>query len=312
MATASAESGTWGDGRWWPWALMVPRSMGEAGNWLMHVPFASVLVRVMRPGVLVELGTEYGDSYLAMCQAVSEAGLGTRCFAVDTWQGDAHTGAYGDAVYGHVVQGNAPYVGFSTLLRMTFDAAREQFADGTVDLLHIDGLHTEEAVRHDVQSWLPKLSPRGVVMFHDTAERGRDFGVYRVWGEIRDSGRWPWCEFTFGHGLGVVAVGEQADAEVVSLLKWVETAPGVKQAFERLGAGLSAMHAAGVLSRKVAAAAELLSQWRQLAGFQMPMVGGQTPREVGDRLVHGVHQLASADLQLRRAVAATRPRGLSG
>lgn len=290
-----------------PGVLMVPRSMGEAGNWVEHIPFAAVLVRLLKPGLIVELGTEYGDSYLAMCQAVAEAGLGTRCFAVDTWQGDAHTGAYHEAVYQHVLRNHGAYATFSTLLRMRFDEALPRFADGSIDLLHIDGLHTYEAVRHDFDTWLPKVSKRGVVLFHDTAERGRDFGVWRMWEEV--SVRWPSCHFEFGHGLGVLAVGPEVPAEVAGLMRRVREEAEVRAVFQRLGAGLAAMQTAGVLGSKVALAQDLVEQWKRLVGAQVPRVGGESPREVGDRLIQGVHLVASADLQLRQQVAAARQPG---
>ncbi|HEA1146710.1 TPA: class I SAM-dependent methyltransferase, partial [Escherichia coli] len=168
--------------------------------WLEHIPFAFWLVDTLRPRNIVELGTHYGSSYFSFCQAVSKLDLETCCFAVDTWGGDEHAGLYGEEVYRQVSEYNQQhYSGFSTLIRSTFDQALEHFSQGSIDLLHIDGLHTFEAVRHDFESWLPKLSERAVVIMHDTNVRERGFGVFQLLDELKR--QYPHFEFAHGHGL---------------------------------------------------------------------------------------------------------------
>jgi Methyltransferase domain len=190
--------------------------LGTPSAWWQHVPFAHWIVTVFRPQLLVELGTQAGVSYSAFCQAVVRANLETRCYAVDTWLGDAHAGFYGEDVFEDLSRFHDPrYASFSTLLRSTFDEALSHFSDGTVDLLHIDGLHTYEAARHDFESWRPKISARGIVMFHDTNERAGDFGVWRLWNELRQ--QFPGFEFLHGHGLGVLAVGNNMDPAISAL-----------------------------------------------------------------------------------------------
>jgi hypothetical protein len=187
-------------------------------RWQEHIPFAMFLVDLLKPDVFVELGTYYGDSYCAFCQGVQELNLSTRCYAVDTWEGDSHVGYYGREVLDDLRAHHDPlYGGFSQLIQSTFDEASSRFADGTVDLLHIDGYHTYEAVKHDLRSWLPKLSARGVVLFHDIAVHEDDFGIWRLWDELKP--RYPHFEFIHGYGLGVLAVGKDQPPAFQDLLK---------------------------------------------------------------------------------------------
>ncbi len=175
--------------------------------WAGHSAFAYDLVRFAKPKVLVELGTHGGFSYFSFCHAVKDFSTGTKCHAVDTWKGDEHAGFYAAYIHSLVQTYNsAHFADFSTLQRMTFDEANALFAPGSVDLLHIDGLHTYEAVKHDWDTWISRVRPGGIVLFHDIAVRDRGFGVHRLWEEL--SSRYP--TFSFGHssGLGVLCNGE--------------------------------------------------------------------------------------------------------
>lgn len=174
--------------------------------WIEHVPFAFWLVEALHPASVVELGVHSGTSYAAFCQAVHALGLETRCYAIDTWKGDKQTGFYGDDIFADLAAYNQEfYSGFSSLVRSTFDEALPYFEDGSIDLLHIDGCHTYEAVQHDFKQWFPKLSSRAVVLLHDTNVREREFGVFHLWNKLQS--RWPSFEFIHGYGLGILGVG---------------------------------------------------------------------------------------------------------
>ena len=184
--------------------LLQPDRVGLPSSWWGHVPFAHWLVHELKPRLLVELGTQHGVSFSAFCNAVRRDGLTTRCYAIDTWQGDEHAGLYDESVFDSInafVQQN--YSSFATLIRSSFKLAIRLFDDGSIDLLHIDGLHTYEVVKADFDAWLPKLSHRGVVLIHDTAIHERGFEVWRFWREISQGH--PSFEFHHSCGLGVLA-----------------------------------------------------------------------------------------------------------
>ncbi len=219
-------------------AFSSPRRLTNVTSWHLHIPFAFVIVTMLKPKTIVELGTHKGDSYCAFCQAVEALSLPTTCYAVDTWKGDEQAGFYGAEVLEELRAYHDPlYGGFSTLMQCLFDDALPYFPDESIDLLHIDGHHNYDSVRRDFESWLPKMSKRGIILFHDTNVREREFGVWRLWDSL--SPQYPSAEFKFGNGLGLLAVGEQMADEVRAFLEYEKAhQPVVARFFYNLGTNI--------------------------------------------------------------------------
>lgn len=211
--------------------------MPNTSAWVGHTPFAFWVTEAHRPKIFVELGTQYGHSYFAFCQAVHTLKLETKCFAIDTWEGDEHSGYYGEEVFSTVSDYNkSHYETSSTLIRSSFDAALREFDDGSIDLLHIDGHHSFASVKHDFETWLPKLSQRGLVLLHDTNVRIHNFGVELLLSNLRKS--YKVFEFYHASGLGVVGTGPEQEQHLQALFECArntEAGTIVRNAFARLG-----------------------------------------------------------------------------
>ncbi len=105
-----------------------PTRTGMKSAWWGHVPFAHWLVTALRPGLIVELGTLHGVSFSSFCEAMQRGHIVGRCFAIDTWKGDKHTGFYDDTVFQNLfgfIQSR--YASFAELVRLSFDEALPGF-----------------------------------------------------------------------------------------------------------------------------------------------------------------------------------------
>ncbi|HYC35173.1 MAG TPA: class I SAM-dependent methyltransferase [Usitatibacter sp.] len=225
------------------WAERLSPRLLKSPWWIGHIPFAFELIGRLKPRVTVELGTYSGSSFAAFCQAVEASG-GGHCYGVDLWEGDIHMGRFDETLFNEIndyLAGEHP--GTATLVRKDFNEAVSQFADGSIDLLHIDGTHTYEAVGNDFRTWLPKMSDRSVVMFHDinvtvqnAGPAALKFGVRKLFDEVK--GAYPHFEFAHCYGLGVLVTGKNAPAEVMELVE-MSRVPGFSDYFEAKGAAVS-------------------------------------------------------------------------
>ncbi len=174
------------------------------GPWSGHKYFGYDLVRNFQPKKVVELGTHLGCSLFSFGQAVKDGKLSTELDAIDTWQGDEHAGAYGEIIFTRINEIRDAFYSKVKInfIRTTFDKAALNYEDNSIDILHIDGLHTYKAVKHDFDTWFRKVKKDGIIILHDIVERENGFEVYKLWNELKK--KFGTLEFGHSHGLGII------------------------------------------------------------------------------------------------------------
>lgn len=246
-----------------PWRVHHPEFKADnvdperaTGPWAGHRDFAYDLMCWLQPETVVELGTHYGVSLFALVQAVEDFGLHATVHAVDTWLGDEYAGYYGDEVF-DVFRSSLEFVGSRSvrLHRMRFEDALLNFGDESIDLLHIDGNHSYEALKEDFETWLPKIKPNGLVLLHDVSPESKYGSAAYYADEIAP--RYPSFSFPHNYGLGVVAPGGTDDLEYLfsdEFRRWLGTYTLAAQG--RVGERMVAAQAQMIVARDEAIAAQ--------------------------------------------------------
>ena len=212
--------------------LSRPVYLTQSG-WLEHIPFAFWLMEAQKPATFIELGTDSGASYFAFCQAAERLEMDIDCFAIGAWPGDPE----GEARFAALRQHNeAHYSAFSRLKRGEAEEEAAYFTDKSVDLLHIHGTRSFHRTRAALESWLPRLSERAVVILHDSDMRANGYGVARLVADLK--GSHPVFEFKHGRGLAVIGVGPEQNESLAWLFEAGNTPASrsaIQNIFGRLG-----------------------------------------------------------------------------
>jgi hypothetical protein len=121
-------------------------------------------------GVFVEGGAWLGKSSSFLCDY---AGDRINIFIVDTWKGSqneldsSHKLATETDVYDIFLE-NMGDRKFTPIRKPSLEAIKD-FQDESCDVVYIDMEHTYEAVKEDIQAWLPKVKTGGYIAGHDYA-----------------------------------------------------------------------------------------------------------------------------------------------
>ena len=129
---------------------------------------------------LKQLISELGDtSKMRMIEIVSFIGESTIIFAehfkeviaIDPFQPDYHkedpTSKFNfDEVYDEYIRRTSPFPNIKTL-RLTSDSAIDVLKDELFDFIYIDGIHTYEQVKIDIENYQPLVKSGGVIGGHD-------------------------------------------------------------------------------------------------------------------------------------------------
>jgi len=123
------------------------------------------LAAANKTGNFVEIGSYLGASSCFIAAGIKRAGGASKLYCVDTWLNDSMTEG-GRDTYGEFLKNTSKYKEFIIPLRNTSEAASKIF-DDKINFLFIDGDHSYEFVKDDIDSWLQKLNSGAVVIFHD-------------------------------------------------------------------------------------------------------------------------------------------------
>ncbi len=167
--------------------------------WYENFEKAVIISNIVRPKVVVDLGVDHGFSTFSFAYA----GHGN-IYGLDSFEGDIHAGhrdTYKHVLATHEKLKSEFQISDVTFIKGYFEDTASSW-EKKIDILHIDGLHTYEAVKGDFETWKKFFNHDTVVLFHDTISFKDTVGKF-----FSELDGYKYC-FNDGCGLGVWSKSE--------------------------------------------------------------------------------------------------------
>ena len=202
--------------------------------------YAQAIAEAKEGAVFVEVGCCYGRYTAFMAQGIKDSGKAVAFYAVDPWGNTLTTPTQDPATSEHYDTFVANMTALGLLgdvhVKRTFSVlAAADFDDASLDFVMLDGDHQYPAISADIQAWLPKLKPGGVLAGHDFVQPKLWPGVAiavndnlpRLRVETRNTSFWfrkelpQWGDWTVPLSLPAVADPEFAQPDYLIYIPYV-------------------------------------------------------------------------------------------
>lgn len=153
-------------------AESVPHFFESVPGWFDWPDIYGSLVAALPTGShVVEVGAWKGQSAAFFAVELANSGKAIQFDVVDTWQGSEEHASDPDVQSGRLYEtflaNLAPVRSFVRPVRKASVEAAATYADGSLDVVFLDGDHDLAAVLADLQAWWPKVKPGGWLLGHD-------------------------------------------------------------------------------------------------------------------------------------------------
>ena len=133
-------------------------------------------------GTMIEIGTFTGESTVLFGDHFENV-IGIDPMLPDYDKADETSKFNFNEVFDMFVDRIKEYDNIS-LVQKTSDDAVNDFEDESFDFVYIDGIHTYDQVKKDIQNYLPLVKKGGVIGGHDYVNGGHLVGVYNAVNEM--------------------------------------------------------------------------------------------------------------------------------
>jgi hypothetical protein len=161
-----------------------PKIWDGINGWFNFHNFYIDMVGRFDDAVFVEIGCWEGKSTVFMANQIKNSGKNIKFYAIDIWEAyDQGDGNIWDANYDQYLENIEPVKEYINTIKEDSSKASLQFGLESVDFIFIDGNHSYDFIKRDIEHWAPKLKPGGVIAGHDIQWKSIEKAVSEYFGE---------------------------------------------------------------------------------------------------------------------------------
>jgi len=133
-------------------------------------------------GLDFKVGVEVGVASGEYSRVLLDTNPQMELYGVDPWvpypgYHDYQKESTFEKMYQETLKVTEGFDNYHIIKKFSVDAVKD-FKDGSVDFIYLDGNHSGEAVKEDIETWMPKMKKGGIMSGHDFTGR---------WPSLQDS-----------------------------------------------------------------------------------------------------------------------------